>query len=227
MAEAYPELKANTNFLQLQSQLQELENNIESARRYYNAVVRDYNILDRNVSVKPDRLQFNFKREELFQLEAPEAERKAPKVSFSELQISDCRLRNAERIMPSKGRGDIARPLICGLRSESRELNEKQEPFVRFFVFVTLSLNLSLILLISPAFAQFFTITKFHSDITIHRDSSFTVKETIDVKFDRPRHGIYREIPFKYRDEFGKGIVTPIRVYLRQDGTGKAWKYKA
>jgi LemA protein len=45
VAEAYPELKANTNFLQLQTHLKELEDNIEYARRYYNAVVRDYNIL--------------------------------------------------------------------------------------------------------------------------------------------------------------------------------------
>jgi len=83
VAEAYPELKANTNFLQLQSQLQDLENNIESARRYYNAVVRDYNI---STETFPSHLianQFGFKKEELFQLEAPEAERKAPKVGFS------------------------------------------------------------------------------------------------------------------------------------------------
>ncbi len=83
VAEAYPELKANTNFLQLQSQLQDLENNIESARRYYNAVVRDYNISTETFPSNLIASTFNFKREELFQLEAPEAERKAPKVSFS------------------------------------------------------------------------------------------------------------------------------------------------
>ncbi len=43
VAEAYPELKANQNFLQLQSQLKEIEDAIEAARRYYNAVVRDFN----------------------------------------------------------------------------------------------------------------------------------------------------------------------------------------
>ena len=99
--------------------------------------------------------------------------------------------------------------------------------FVRFFVFITLSLNLSLSLSIPSAFAQFFTITKFHSDIIIHPDSSFTVEETIDVKFDRPRHGIYREIPYKYRDEFGKNMETPIRVLSVKNGAGKNWKYKA
>jgi LemA protein len=83
LAEAYPELKANTNFLQLQSQLQDLENNIESARRYYNAVVRDYNITTESFPSNLIANQFGFKKEELFQLETPEAERKPVKVSFS------------------------------------------------------------------------------------------------------------------------------------------------
>ncbi|MGD0918165.1 MAG: LemA family protein [Thermodesulfobacteriota bacterium] len=82
VAEAYPELKANANFLQLQSQLQELENNIEYARRYYNAVVRDYNILIESFPSNLIASQFGFRQEELFQLEAPEAERKPVKVSF-------------------------------------------------------------------------------------------------------------------------------------------------
>lgn len=82
VAEAYPELKANANFLQLQSQLQELENNIEYARRYYNAVVRDYNILIESFPSNLIASQFHFKQEELFQLESPEVERKPVKVSF-------------------------------------------------------------------------------------------------------------------------------------------------
>jgi len=83
VAEAYPELKANTNFLALQKQLQELETQIEAARRYYNAVVRDYNTL---IEAFPSNLianQFNFKQEEFFQLETPATERKPVKVSFS------------------------------------------------------------------------------------------------------------------------------------------------
>ena len=43
VAEAYPELKANTNFLQLQDQLVDIEGELQSARRYYNATVRDLN----------------------------------------------------------------------------------------------------------------------------------------------------------------------------------------
>jgi LemA protein len=83
VAEAYPELKANTNFLQLQTQLQELENNIEMARRYYNAVVRDFNVLIESFPSNLIASQFNFKQAELFQLETPEVEREPVKVSFS------------------------------------------------------------------------------------------------------------------------------------------------
>ena len=82
VAEAYPELKANANFMALQSQLQELENNLEQARRYYNAVVRDYNILIESFPSNLIASQFHFRQEELFQLEAPEMERKPAKVSF-------------------------------------------------------------------------------------------------------------------------------------------------
>jgi uncharacterized membrane protein len=85
---------------------------------------------------------------------------------------------------------------------------------------------LNLILFISPAFAQYFTINKFHSDIMINGDSSILVKETIDVEFHQSRHGIYREIPFKYRDEFGKVITTPTRVFSVTDESGKSWKYQ-
>jgi len=78
----------------------------------------------------------------------------------------------------------------------------------------------------SPAFAQYFTINKFHSDILINQDSSIIVKEKIDVEFHQSRHGIYREIPFKYRDEFGKVIKTPTRVLSVTDESGKGWKYQ-
>jgi len=66
VAEAYPELKANANFIQLQSQLHELENNIESARRYYNAVVRDYNTLIESFPSNLIASQFKFEKEEFF-----------------------------------------------------------------------------------------------------------------------------------------------------------------
>ena len=83
VAESYPALKANVNFQQLQTQLKELEDNIESARRYYNAVVRDYNILTRTFPSNIVASQFRFGEEEFFELEEPAAERKPVKVSFS------------------------------------------------------------------------------------------------------------------------------------------------
>jgi LemA protein len=82
VAEAYPDLKANANFLQLQSQLQDLENSIESARRYYNAVVRDYNTLTQSFPSNLIAGQFHFKAEEFFQLESA-GERQPVRVSFS------------------------------------------------------------------------------------------------------------------------------------------------
>lgn len=82
VAEAYPELKANANFMQLQAQLKELEDNIEYARRYYNAVVRDFNILIESFPSNIIASQFRFQKEEFFELEAPEVERKPVKVSF-------------------------------------------------------------------------------------------------------------------------------------------------
>ncbi len=83
VAEAYPELKANANFMQLQAQLQGLEDNIENARRYYNAVVRDFNILIESFPSNIVASSFGFRQEEFFELETPEVERKPVKVSFS------------------------------------------------------------------------------------------------------------------------------------------------
>ena len=83
VAEAYPDLKANANFLQLQSQLKEIEDAIEYARRYYNAVVRDLNTLIESFPSNIIASQFGFAREDLFQLASPEIERQPVKVSFS------------------------------------------------------------------------------------------------------------------------------------------------
>jgi LemA protein len=83
LAEAYPELKANANFMALQSQIKELEDTIEYARRYYNAVVRDFNILIESFPSNIIASSFGFKQEEFFELDSPEIERKPVKVSFS------------------------------------------------------------------------------------------------------------------------------------------------
>ncbi len=81
VAEAYPELKANENFASLQGELSSLEEAIQNARRYFNAVVRDLNTA---CDVFPSSLiaqGFGISKEEYFELE-DEAERVAPSVSF-------------------------------------------------------------------------------------------------------------------------------------------------
>lgn len=72
VAEAYPELKANKNFLQLQRQFNELENDIESARRYYNAVVRDFNIKTEQFPSIIVASLFHFAKKEFFELNSPD-----------------------------------------------------------------------------------------------------------------------------------------------------------
>lgn len=82
LAEAYPELKANQNFIELQTELANIEEQIQLARRYYNAVVRDLNIRIESVPSNIVATMFNFQKREYFELESAE-ERKAPGVSFS------------------------------------------------------------------------------------------------------------------------------------------------
>ena len=81
VAENYPQLRASENFQGLQGSLNQIEEAIQSARRYYNAVVRDYNT---KLQVIPDRfvaLLGNFQPKEFFQPDRPE-ERQNVKVSF-------------------------------------------------------------------------------------------------------------------------------------------------
>jgi LemA protein len=82
VAEAYPELKANQNFLQLQTQLKEIEDAIEAARRYYNAVVRDFNTTIEQFPSNLIASQFKFEKNDFFELASPEVERKPVRVGF-------------------------------------------------------------------------------------------------------------------------------------------------
>jgi uncharacterized membrane protein YgcG len=84
-----------------------------------------------------------------------------------------------------------------------------------------------ILFLIFPASvsAQDFMINEFHADIIIRENSSFIVKETIDVEFHRAKHGIFREIPFKYADDLGKTVMTPLHVLSVTDITGNERKY--
>ena len=80
VAEAYPELKANQNFLELQRELGNTEDRIQASRRFYNANVRELNT---RIEVFPSNLiasTFGFQREEFFEIE--EMARETPKVDF-------------------------------------------------------------------------------------------------------------------------------------------------
>lgn len=81
VAEAYPELKANTNFLELQRELSDTENKIQASRRFYNGMVRDYNTAIETVPSNIIANMFGFKAAEFFELES-EAEKAVPEVKF-------------------------------------------------------------------------------------------------------------------------------------------------
>ena len=81
IAEAYPELKANQGFLSLQSELSALEEAIQNARRYYNAVVRDLNTRCEAFPSNFVANSFGFSKKQYFELESA-AERTVPKVQF-------------------------------------------------------------------------------------------------------------------------------------------------
>jgi len=82
VVEAYPTLKADVHFQQLMIQMRELEDNIEYARRFYNAAVRDYNIA---TEVFPSNIvasAFSFVQEEFFELDVPDVERRQVAARF-------------------------------------------------------------------------------------------------------------------------------------------------
>lgn len=80
LAEAYPDLKANTNFLELQRELTDTENKIQAARRFYNGTVKELNT---RIQTFPSNILasfFSFKNKEFF--EVTETEKEPIKVSF-------------------------------------------------------------------------------------------------------------------------------------------------
>ncbi|MEH7879957.1 LemA family protein [Rhizobium laguerreae] len=81
LAEAYPDLKANENFAELQASLETMEGELQMARRYYNGAARDLNV---KVESFPSNLvagQFGFAKREYFEI-TNEADRAVPTVKF-------------------------------------------------------------------------------------------------------------------------------------------------
>jgi LemA protein len=81
IAEAYPDLKANTTFLEFQSALQNVEDEIQLARRYYNGSVRNLNTAVESFPSNVVANAFKFEKAEYFELEN-EADRAVPSVKF-------------------------------------------------------------------------------------------------------------------------------------------------
>ena len=81
VAEAYPDLKANTNFLDLQNQLQSVEEDIANSRKYYNAVVKQFNTKCEMFPSNIIASIFHFERKPMFEVESAE-ERKNVEVKF-------------------------------------------------------------------------------------------------------------------------------------------------
>ena len=81
LAEAYPELRANEQFIALQGSLNEIEEAIQSSRRYYNAVVRDLNTAIETFPSNVLAAVFRFVKRAYFEVDRPE-DRGAPRVSF-------------------------------------------------------------------------------------------------------------------------------------------------
>jgi LemA protein len=81
LAEAYPDLKANENFGELQTSLETIESEIQMARRYYNGSARDLNIKVESFPANLVAGPFGFSKREYFEIEN-EADRAVPTVKF-------------------------------------------------------------------------------------------------------------------------------------------------
>ncbi len=83
IAEAYPDLKANQNFLELQRELSDTENKIQAARRFYNTNVRDLNTALRTFPNMIVGRMFSFTPREFFELEEGSEQKEPVKVTFA------------------------------------------------------------------------------------------------------------------------------------------------
>ena len=81
VSENYPDLKANTNFLQLQNELSDLENKLAAARRFFNATTKEYNTAIQTFPSNLIAKQFGLSQVPFFELQDQTA-KKTPKVEF-------------------------------------------------------------------------------------------------------------------------------------------------
>ena len=78
LAESYPDLKSNQNFIALQNELSDTENKIQAARRFYNSNVMDYNTKIKTVPTNIFAGMFSFKESEFFELDENDSDARNP-----------------------------------------------------------------------------------------------------------------------------------------------------
>jgi hypothetical protein len=78
----------------------------------------------------------------------------------------------------------------------------------------------------SHARAELFTIEKFESDIQIDTSGTVEIVETLTVKFLRARHGIFRDIPFRYRSTEGSRVEMPLSIHGVENESGRERPYE-
>lgn len=127
-AEAYPELKADAGFRQLSQQLSDTEDRIANSRRYYNAVVGDYNT---KVESFPSNLvanMFHFEKAAYFQLDDPSM-RQNPNVDFSELGYGQGVQRPGQAAQnPQIGRGSFDNNPVNPPNQTNQQNNYQPQP---------------------------------------------------------------------------------------------------
>ncbi|WP_072041931.1 LemA family protein [Nigerium massiliense] len=134
--EAYPELRSNQNFLELQRELSETEDRIAAGRRYYNANVRNYNTRIESVPTNMIANSFNFQKATYFEVNDPEV-RRAPDVNFGEIshrgdEPNQQAPREQQRQIPSNP-NDLPNPQAYDARTYERpaqasDFGDAQQP---------------------------------------------------------------------------------------------------
>ncbi|HEY6811757.1 MAG TPA: LemA family protein [Propionibacteriaceae bacterium] len=124
--EAYPDLKSNQNFLELQRQLAETEDRIAAGRRFYNANVRVYNTKVESVPSNIIANMFKFEKATYFQVDEP-AVRQAPDVSFGEIAYRGDQEQEQRQLPPQQSASQQSTPPVQFDRQSDEQLPNPQE----------------------------------------------------------------------------------------------------
>jgi len=168
VAEAYPELKAAASFAGLQRALTDVEDHLQNARRYYNAVVRDFNTAIAQFPAGMVAGLMRLRPREFFGLE-DSSERAVPRVPLVLLLIA--------------------------LATTGLQAQEKS-----------------------------YSIERFDARIRVNPDASIDVTESITARFVGSWNGLYRTIPFKYRNAQGLNWTLGLSLQSAQDDAGRNLK---